>query len=194
MRQKERIYVIGLNYHVAAQRIVIFSFPSPFLFCPHQYVHVSNVTSFPNLIIPPCRSASASFPFTLSFHCVCVWMWAIDWDKPSHMIRGCVCDTLTYPEFHWASSFIAETNEGKILPLTQLSYIQSRWSVCVVINVWFMKCTLFSKFTNKDLRFWLSRAKFLYTVSFWQKLYLHNPVYPQKPIDPQTCFGWLFEL
>lgn len=95
------------------------------------------------------RSASASL--TLSFHCV--WVWVIDWAKPSHMIRGCLYHTLAYPESHWDHrSFIAETNVGKILPLTYFSYIQGHGGS--VTKVCFMKRTQFSKFTNEDLRFW----------------------------------------
>lgn len=145
MRQKEKviekIYVKGLeelhfrwNHHGAAQRIFIFSFPRPSLLS----VHISVCMCLHcNLIVflskPHHTSVPLGLHLLLSFDpliSLCVWMWVIDWAKPSHMVRGCLYHTLTYPESHWAHRSCMKEMKEKSCPWHS-SHIQGHSGLCV---------------------------------------------------------------
>lgn len=166
MRQKEkvieRIYVIGLeklhfcwNHHGAAQSIFIFSFPRPSLLSVHISVCMC---LYCNIIVFLSKPHHTSMPLDLhlllSFDpliSLCVWMWVIDWAKPSHMVRGCLYHTLTYPESHLAHRSFIAWKKWRKNPAPDIFLIYRVTVVCVysIIKVYFMKWTHFLNLSTK---------------------------------------------
>lgn len=175
MRQKEKviekIYVKGLeelhfrwNHHGAAQRIFIFSFPRPSLLsvlisvCMFLYCNlIVFLSKLHHTSVPLGLHLLLSFDLLIS---LCVRMVVIDWAKPSHMVRGCLYHTLTYPESHWAHRSFIAWKKWRKNPAPDIVLIYRVIVVCVysIMKVCFMKWTHFLNLSTKTFH---HKVKFL---------------------------------